>query len=239
VVGLPVHGRDRALFPQRPVRLRRRLACGLTTSGRLGRAVLAVPAPVGIRVVDRQLRLLDQATDGGLVVRQLEVLYVVLLLDAPRRLAAVDRLAADLGHLQCLRRQLGHGPDGPQTTVRVGVQQVEGVIVEGSDRAAVGAGVERPVRVVVGAAGSPGQLDDPLAVLALPRVPDRRAVVLAACGERLGDDLAQLLHVGSVLAHGVRPLGQLGSAGSLEQHRVREPLDPLGRHAGRCRDLLY
>jgi hypothetical protein len=34
-------------------------------------------------------------------------------------------------------------------------------------------------------------------------------------------------------------LRQFGGTGTLEQHRVREPLDPLGRHAGRRRDLLY
>ncbi len=52
------------------------------------------------------------------------------------------------------------------------------------------------------------------------------------------DDLAQGLQVGTVLAHRVGALGQVGGAGALEQHRVGEPLDLVGGEAGSLADLL-
>ena len=53
-----------------------------------------------------------------------------------------------------------------------------------------------------------------------------------------GCHLGQGLQVGAVLADRVGPLGQLGRAGALQQHRVGEPLHPMCWHAGRRGDLL-
>jgi hypothetical protein len=149
-------------------------------------------------------------------------------------------LGARLGllHLERLLGELGDRADRAQRPVGRRVQQVQRVVVHRRDGAAVRPRVERPVRAVERATGGPGELDDPLAVLAAPRVPVGHRVVLPAQAERVRHDLAQGLHVGPVLAHRVRPLRQLRGAGTLEQHRVGEPLDAVLRQPGRGRDLL-
>ena len=67
---------------------------------------------------------------------------------------------------------------------RQALDEVAGVLVERGDRAAVRPGLERPVRAVVRAAGPPGQRHDPLAVLALPRVPLGRRCTPGRAGRR-------------------------------------------------------
>src|SRR5690606_8304594 len=99
--------------------------------------------------------------------------------------------------------------------------------------------LERPVRPVVGAPGAPGEGDDPLAVLALPRVPLGVGVVLPAQPEGVRDDLAEGAGVGAVGAHRVRALGDFGGAGAFQQNGVGEPLDLLQRYAGSSGDLLH
>ena len=132
-----------------------------------------------------------------------------------------------------------HRADGAQRSRGQTLDQVAGVLVERGDGAAVRPRVERPVRAVVRAAGPPGQRDDPLAVLALPRVPLGVGVLLAAQPEGVRDDVAEHPGVRAVGAHRVRPLGDLGGAGPLQQHRVGEPLDLLRRHPGRRSHLLH
>jgi hypothetical protein len=50
-------------------------------------------------------------------------------------------------------------------------------------------------------------------------------------------DLAERLHVRTVLADGMGALGQVSRAGPLQQHGVGVPLDPVRGQPGRRRDL--
>ncbi|ALE80208.1 hypothetical protein WY02_19295 [Pseudonocardia sp. AL041005-10] len=118
------------------------------------------------------------------------------------------------------------------------LDEVGGVLVQRDDGAAVRAGLERPVRSVVRAAGLPRQDDDPLAVLALPGVPAGSAVVLSAQAEGVRHGLTERARVGSVGALRVGTLGQLGGPRPFEQDGIGEAFDLLGRDAGRGCDLV-
>ena len=132
-----------------------------------------------------------------------------------------------------------HWAHGAQRPRGQPLDEVVRVLVDGGDGAAVRPGLERPQGPVVRAARAPGQRDDPASVVALPRVPFARVVLLAAQAEGVCDDVAQHAVVRPVGAHGVGPLGDFGRARPLQQHGIGEPLDLLcGHTGGRC-DLVH
>ena len=132
-----------------------------------------------------------------------------------------------------------HRPDGAQRPRGQPFDEVVRVLVDGGDGAAVRSRLERPQGPVVRAARAPGQRDDPAPVVALPRVPFARLVLLAAQAEGVRDDVTQHAVVRPVGAHRVGPLGDLGRARPLQQHGIGEPLDLLSGYARGRSDLVH
>lgn len=139
----------------------------------------------------------------------------------------VGAASAGLGS-RTLECQLGQRSDGTQRAVEVGVDQFGRGVVERGDGAAVRAGDVAEVRDVVGAAGLPGQLDGPAAVLVAPGVPVGVVGVESAVHQRGGDGLEQRQDRGAVGEHRVRGGGELGGPGTFQQDGVGEAFD-LGR----------
>ncbi len=151
--------------------------------------------------------------------------------DVRRRGAQLVPLLGRGRRLLVRPRDVDHRADRAQRACGQPLDQVVGVLVDRGDGAAVRPRLERPERPVVRAARPPRERDDPPAVVALPRVPFGGEELLPAQAEGVRDDVGQHPAVGPVRAHRVRPLGDLGRARPLQQHRVGEPFDLLGRHS--------